>query len=49
MKVQGGKAGVITRYAPHNLKPLDERRDFLCQVEGVMGENQGQRAHLHSW
>ena len=28
LKVTGGKAGIITGFAPHNLRPYDERRDF---------------------
>ena len=32
LSVQGGKIGVITAYAPHNLKPLDERRQFYTEL-----------------
>jgi len=32
LKVPGGKVGVITGYAPHNLKPYHERHDFYVNL-----------------
>ena len=32
MKGVGGKLGIITGYAPHNLKPYDERHNFYVQL-----------------
>ena len=32
MKINGGKIGIITAYAPHNLRPYDERVEFYTGV-----------------
>ena len=35
LKVLGGVVGILTAYAPHNLKPLAERHDFYVQLDAV--------------
>ena len=35
LKVPGGVAGVITAYAPHNMRPLDEKVDFYSALDRV--------------
>ena len=32
VKTRGGKVGIITGYAPHNLRPLEERQNFYTQL-----------------
>ena len=32
LKVRGGKVGILTAYAPHNLKPYDERHNFYVNL-----------------
>ena len=35
LAVRGGTIGIISAYAPHNLKPLAERADFYFQLEST--------------
>ena len=36
LKVKGGKVALITGYAPHNLKPYDERQNFYTQLGHIL-------------
>ena len=38
LKTRRGKFGFITAYAPHNLKPYDERRSFYSELITVLGK-----------
>ena len=46
LKVAGGKVGIITGYAPHNLKPYDERHDFYVNL-GRLWEDTSVNGHKY--
>ena len=46
LKVSGGKVGIITGYAPHNLKPYDERHDFYINL-GKLWEQTSVNGHKY--
>ena len=36
LKVRGGNIGFMSAYAPHNLRPHDERQQFYCDLGCIM-------------